>query len=103
MPYADSGQYSYEFNGKKHGKTGLASRGSSKDIKSLRIADTAEDTELVFDFSKECALWRYPINTISQSERSYEENYQGSAVVPNWQFTLEPGKKVSFAISVRLA
>jgi alpha-amylase len=35
-------------------------------------------------------FWRFPIETISQSESGFERVYQSSVVFPHWKFQLEP-------------
>jgi 4-alpha-glucanotransferase len=38
-------------------------------------------------------LWRFPIETVSQSESGFERNYQSSLVMPNVRLKLDPSKK----------
>ncbi len=46
-------------------------------------------------------LWRFPLETISQSERGLEKTYQGSVLLFHWRFTLSPEevKFISFTLS----
>ena len=34
------------------------------------------------------SIWRFPIETVSQSESGYDRVYQSSVVFPNWQLQL---------------
>ncbi|MDD5681077.1 MAG: DUF1926 domain-containing protein [Candidatus Omnitrophica bacterium] len=102
MPDADSTRYAYVPGKKKEKDLTLLSRGVTEDLKELKIADSEGELSVLLDFSKECTLWRFPIKTISQSEKAYEENYQGSVIVPNWHFTIEPRKSVNFDIEMEI-
>ena len=39
------------------------------------------------------AVWRYPIQTISQSEGGYERVYQSSIICPVWDLSLKAGEE----------
>ena len=45
-------------------------------------------------------LWRFPVETVSQSEAGFERVYQGSAIVPLWRITLKPGGKWAMGIKL---
>ena len=102
MPEADSSRYSYALGKKKDKDLSLISRGATKDISKVGVVDSGKEAGLVASFSKECDLWRFPIKTVSQSEKAYEENYQGSVIVPNWRFVLAPRKSVNFDIELKI-
>lgn len=88
MPDADSSRYAYFLDNKRGDAYDIASSGSSDGLSKLEIADEKGEIEISLTFSKEYTLWRFPIMTISQSEKGYEENYQGSVIVPSWHFIL---------------
>jgi alpha-amylase len=49
------------------------------------------------------ALWRYPLETASQSEGGFERTYQGSVILPIWrQVTLGDGKWFEARVAVEL-
>lgn len=102
MPDADSSRYAYVLGKKKEKDLTLLSRGVTEGIEGLKVVDHEGELGLSIDFSEECTLWRFPIKTISQSEKSYEENYQGSVVVPNWRFTIAPRKSVNFDVKLEI-
>jgi alpha-amylase len=35
-------------------------------------------------------IWRFPIETVSQSEGGFERVYQSSVLLPNWRLNLSP-------------
>jgi hypothetical protein len=58
------------------------------------------DIQLIFN--KKTTIWRFPIETISQSEGGFERVYQSSVVVPNWQIQLDPLAEWSVEINQRI-
>ncbi|MFH0839896.1 MAG: alpha-amylase/4-alpha-glucanotransferase domain-containing protein [Candidatus Omnitrophota bacterium] len=102
MPEADSSRYAYVLGKKKYKDTSLLSRGITEHIDNAEVTDTEKELGLKISFSKECDLWRFPIKTVSQSEKDYEENYQGSVILLNWHFSITPRKSVNFEIEFRI-
>jgi alpha-amylase len=41
---------------------------------------------------KAATLWRFPVETIQNSEGGFERVYQSSCVLPHWKLALEPGQ-----------
>jgi len=101
MPDADSWQYNYFLDNEGYN---IDTRGETDDIRGMRIADAKSELAISLDSSKACSLWRFPITTFSRSEKGFEENYQGSVIVPNWRFTLKDGENfrvtLSFAVGM---
>ncbi|MBI5193025.1 MAG: DUF1926 domain-containing protein [Nitrospirae bacterium] len=81
----------YVIEGVSPEDSGQRSKGESKDIKSFKINNRLIATEIGLAFSEKCTLWRYPVETISQSESGFEREYQSSVVVPNWNIVLNQG------------
>jgi alpha-amylase len=101
MPDADSPRYTYRVNNWKENSYAIDSSGATDGLKELEIGDSKGELSILLNFSKECRLWRFPILTISQCEKGYEENYQGSVILPNWNFTLDPNK--TFRLEIELS
>jgi alpha-amylase len=102
MPDADSKRYVYRVNNKRDITFAIDSKGATDRLSHLEIVDKMGGFGLSFEFSKDSLLWRFPITTISQSEKGYEENYQGSVIVPNWHFILDASETLSLQISFNL-
>lgn len=47
-------------------------------------------------------LWRFPIETVSRSERGFEPGYQGTALVFVWKGTVGPGKPLEASLQMHL-
>lgn len=43
-------------------------------------------------FGLEATLWRFPIETVSQSESGFERIYQASSLLLHWALRLQPGQ-----------
>jgi alpha-amylase len=45
-------------------------------------------------------LWRFPLETVSQSEGGFQKTYQGTVFLFHWPFSLKPGEKKALNISL---
>jgi 4-alpha-glucanotransferase len=48
-------------------------------------------------------VWRFPVETVSQSEAGFEKVYQSSAVFPNWKIDLGPQDHWQIEITQRIS
>jgi hypothetical protein len=62
--------------------------------------DEAEGFELSCRSTPAGDLWRFPLETVSQSESGFERIDQGMALFFHWKFTLDPEEKKSLALSL---
>ncbi len=93
----------YVIEGVSSDDSGQRSRGESKDIESFSIKNRLISTEIGLSFSKNCALWRYPVETISQSESGFEREYQSSVIVPHWNVVLSQGEEWGVSIKLKFS
>lgn len=70
----------------------LDSKGKTKEVTEFGLRDEYLRLEIRFRLNKEATLWRFPIETVSQSEGGFERVYQSSALLPNFRFSLPPGE-----------
>lgn len=68
----------------------LASTGVVDSIKRMGLKDEWLKIDIQLTFNKNTDVWRFPIETISQSEGGFERVYQSSVVIPNWKIHLDP-------------
>jgi hypothetical protein len=80
----------------------LAGRGAHAGVRRVALHDDWERFAVELDWSRPAGLWRFPIETISQSESGFERVYQGSCVVPHWVVTLAPDRPFSVRCHLRL-
>ncbi|MBI4639385.1 MAG: DUF1926 domain-containing protein [Candidatus Tectomicrobia bacterium] len=72
----------------------LNSTGASDQTQMLKMVDEWSRTRLTLQLDPEAKLWRFPLETVSQSEGGFERTYQGSVLLPHWHITLEKGETV---------
>lgn len=71
----------------------LNSEGVLPDARTLGMRDEYFGFELMMQYSPAVDLWRFPVETVSQSEGGFERVYQGSCVSACWPMQLEAGQK----------
>ena len=74
----------------------MASAGMLPDIQTLGMRDEFFGFELQLKYSPAVELWRFPVETVSQSEEGFESVYQGSCIAGCWGVQLEPGQNRQF-------
>ncbi len=57
----------------------------------VHFGNTYLDTDLHLLVSPPAALWKLPIETVSNSEGGFERVYQGTSFVARWSLALDPG------------
>ncbi len=92
----------YYLAGRKREKTGnLSTLVDIGAVDAFAAVDEWKQVEWWLEFSKDAALWAFPVETASMSEYGIELVYQCSTVIPHWRITVTPGStwsvKVSFA------
>lgn len=89
----------FEIPGVTLGDKTLKTSGETPDATGVDLVDRWGGFRIAVRFPK-ATLWRYPVETVSQSEGGFEATYQGSCVAPVWALDLEPGKTVEREISL---
>jgi hypothetical protein len=90
----------FEFPGRELDDRKLASTGEVDGVEQMSLVD--EWLGLRVDLAMEPAslFWRFPIETVSNSDSGYERVYQGSAVIPTWDIDSVDGETLSFRLRV---
>lgn len=78
----------------------LASTGAEEGVGAFSMVDDWLDVAIHFRLEPDALLWRFPIETVSNSESGFERIYQGSAVVPVWKLDLTTGEPVNVTIGI---
>jgi alpha-amylase len=84
---ADPKRY-YRFPDKIVEATQLRSMGVVDEVTEAHLVDEWQGIEIRLGFKPAARLWRFPIETISQSEEGMESNYQGSCIVALWPLAI---------------
>ncbi len=92
----------FDFPGRKIRDRRLASSGTEHDVESLSLVDEWLGIEIGMTFQPAAVIWRFPIETVSNSESGFERVYQGSAVAALWPLEAESGQEARFSISISI-
>jgi alpha-amylase len=68
-------------------------RAQDQDISQLSVIDNHRGFSIDFNLEEAWDLWRFPVETVSQSESGLERNYQGSCFLWNKRMRLWPGRQ----------
>ncbi len=80
----------------------LASAGEEENVSSFSMIDEWLGLGVNFDFQPVALLWRFPIETVSNSDSGFERVYQGSALVPVWDLDLSDGETFEIKIKIQI-
>lgn len=80
----------YEIPGLARADSFLDGVGLTEKIDSFRLVDRYDDMRISISSSRAFNLFRYPIYTVSQSDRGFEKNYQGSSMVLVFSLNADP-------------
>lgn len=81
----------------------LASRGEEAAVGAVRMVDEWLGIALSVELDPAALLWRFPLETVSNSDAGFERVYQGSVIVPLWDLELKPGAAAAFTLTVRIS
>ena len=73
----------------------LNSTGILDNSKFIGMKDLWRKLDIQLNIDQESDVWRFPVETISQSEEGFEKVYQSSVLFPNWKITLNKKWRVS--------
>jgi len=78
----------------------LGSIGEEPDLAWIGLVEEWLGIEIVWSFTRPALVWRFPIETVQNSEAGFERSYQCSSLLATWKFDLEPQQ--SFEVSMTL-
>lgn len=79
----------YHFDQNVTGDLNLASTGVVDSVQTMGLKDEWMRIDVRLQFDIPASIWRFPVETISQSEGGFERVYQSSVVIPNWKIQLK--------------
>ena len=77
----------------------LASKGVEPNVSEVELTVGWMPLRIRLYISKPAILWRFPVETISQSEGGIERNYQNTCIVPVWHIT---GEEACFNVNLTM-
>jgi alpha-amylase len=78
----------------------LGERGTDEGLSHIAMCDNWLKLEFGLRLDQAARVYRFAIETVSQSEGGQERVYQGSVVVPCWRVVLQPGQQVRRGITM---
>lgn len=82
----------YTINGTRPENSYLDSRGESEGVQNLSLENNWFKLGVSLEFEHPAKLWRFPIETVQNSEGGLERVYQASCLLSHWTITLNPGE-----------
>jgi len=99
----DDPQRYFLFPGLKVEDRRLCSSGALSEVEGVRLRDESVGFEVSLDVAPTSQLWRFPLETVSQSESGFEKTYQGTVLLFHWRFSLKPGEKKRLPLALSCA
>ena len=84
------------------GRPALGVRGVDEGLRHVAMRDEWMRMDLALRFAVPARVYRFAIETVSQSEAGQERVYQGSVMVPCWPVRLEPGARETIELTVEI-
>lgn len=85
----------YLVNGQQPKQAQLASIAEVQGVETVALVEEWWGVMVELTFKKPALLWRFPIETVSNSEGGFERSYQSSVVLPIWEVVLKPNQTVT--------
>jgi alpha-amylase len=92
----------YRSDDKDLAQAQLGKRGVSNGLNHIALRDDWQNLECGFHFSAPAQVYRFALETVSQSESGQERVYQGSVVIPCWFVELASGATYSQCIQMEI-
>ncbi len=101
LPGQGEGRDILFFAGTQDGVPQVNRAGILQEIETFRMRDEFSAVEVVLETEPAAELWRFPLETVSQSEKGLEKTAQGTVLLFSWRFSLRSGeaKKVFLRLS----
>jgi len=81
----------------------FASQGELVGVREVNMVDEWLGYNLKMTLGSVAELWRFPVETVSQSEAGFERVYQCSSVMPVWRVSLKPGSPWKARVGLKVS
>jgi 4-alpha-glucanotransferase len=98
----DAPDRNYFVKGRELKATRLNSVGMEENVTEAGMRDGWLRLEINLQSTKPAHFWRYPVETISQSEGGFEKVYQGSCLLLGWTVVLPPNGVFEAPVTLQL-
>jgi len=80
----------------------MQSVGELNGIRRFSLHDDWSRFRLSLSFTPATGLWRFPVETVSQSEDGFERTYQGSCILAHWKIRIESEATTELEIGLEM-
>jgi alpha-amylase len=80
----------------------MNSMGELEPVSLVRLIDRWMNIAIVVEYEPSAIFWRFPIETVSQSEGGFERTYQGSSLTALWSLSLDAHDVVGCSVKLRV-
>jgi len=80
----------------------LREAGESKNVNNIGMRDGWAGFQANLTFNEPVNIWRFPVETVSQSESGFERIYQGSCILAHRKISLAPSASIRFNITLSI-
>lgn len=77
-------------------------KSSMNNVDNITMINEWDNIRTEISFTETTKLWRFPVETVSQSESGFEKNYQNSSILPLWEISIPPNKSTKISLSIIL-
>lgn len=102
MPSCGGPGGKYRIDGQPGSEESFASWGEHAAVKRLELTDDVLKGTVSLEWDQPATLWKFPVETVSQSESGWEKTYQSSMIMPIWYLELNPGEAWPISLSLRV-
>ncbi len=96
----DSDDRYYDIPGVRLEEHLMNSTGVLDAVSCVRLVDQWMGIAIAIEYEPAATFWRFPIETVSQSEGGFEKIYQGSSITAVWPLLLKTGAATGYSVSV---
>lgn len=92
----------YEIPGVDLQENRMNSFGEVESVSLVRLVDRWLNVAIVIQYEPATKLWRFPIQTVSQSEGGFEKTYQGSCITALWPFSPQVWEGAKYSVRLKV-
>ena len=100
MPVSGGPGGCYYINGRPPAEHSFLSQGEEGGVTEVKLADKVLGGIVSLSWNRPAVLWRFPLQTVSQSEAGWEKTYQSSVLMPHWALSLDAKEEWSVRLTL---
>jgi len=101
MPASGGEGGRYFIQGRLPEDASFLSQAAEERVEQVRLADEIMGGQINLTWDRPAHFWRFPLQTVSQSESGWEKTYQSSVLLPWWELDLQPGEEWEARLTLR--